>query len=308
MERKKEAGILITLGGGICWGISGCFGQFLFVEKNITAEWLVAIRLIFAGALLIMMGFAIQKGKMLEVFKNKADTKQLLIFSLLGMLMCQYTYFAAIQHSNAGTATVLQFLNPLIILAVVCVKGRRLPSRVELWAIMAALLGTFLLSTRGDIYNMSLTGTALFFGLSSALGAALYSLLSGGLMRKYGVYVVVGYGMLFAGVIMVPFVRPWNYPILWDTGTILGVLGVVVIGTAVAFSLFLKGVSLVGPFMGSLLGSIEPVTAIVVSVLFLGSVFHPVELVGFILILGTVLGLSFYSRKEENVRSQDLEA
>ncbi|KAF5076182.1 putative inner membrane transporter YicL [anaerobic digester metagenome] len=308
MERKKEAGILITLSGGICWGISGCFGQFLFVEKNITAEWLVAIRLIFAGALLIMMGFAIQKGKMLEVFKNKADTKQLLIFSLLGMLMCQYTYFAAIQHSNAGTATVLQFLNPLIILAVVCVKGRRLPSRVELWAIMAALLGTFLLSTRGDIYNMSLTGTALFFGLSSALGAALYSLLSGGLMRKYGVYVVVGYGMLFAGVIMVPFVRPWNYLILWDTGTILGVIGVVVIGTAVAFSLFLKGVSLVGPFMGSLLGSIEPVTAIVVSVLFLGSVFHPVELVGFILILGTVLGLSFYSRKEENVRSQDLEA
>lgn len=308
MERKKEAGILITLSGGICWGISGCFGQFLFVEKNITAEWLVAIRLIFAGALLIMMGFAIQKGKMLEVFKNKADTKQLLIFSLLGMLMCQYTYFAAIQHSNAGTATVLQFLNPLIILAVVCVKGRRLPSRVELWAIMAALLGTFLLSTRGDIYNMSLTGTALFFGLSSALGAALYSLLSGGLMRKYGVYVVVGYGMLFAGVIMVPFVRPWNYLILWDTGTILGVIGVVVIGTAVAFSLFLKGVSLVGPFMGSLLGSIEPVTAIVVSVLFLGSVFHPVELVGFILILGTVLGLSFYSRKEENVCSQDLEA
>lgn len=308
MERKKEAGILITLSGGICWGISGCFGQFLFVEKNITAEWLVAIRLIFAGALLIMMGFAIQKGKMLEVFKNKADTKQLLIFSLLGMLMCQYTYFAAIQHSNAGTATVLQFLNPLIILAVVCVKGRRLPSRVELWAIMAALLGTFLLSTRGDIYNMSLTGTALFFGLSSALGAALYSLLSGGLMRKYGVYVVVGYGMLFSGVIMVPFVRPWNYLILWDTGTILGVIGVVVIGTAVAFSLFLKGVSLVGPFMGSLLGSIEPVTAIVVSVLFLGSVFHPVELVGFILILGTVLGLSFYSRKEENVRSQDLEA
>ncbi|AMJ40000.1 EamA family transporter [Anaerotignum propionicum] len=299
MEGKKKAGILITLSGGICWGISGCFGQFLFVEKNITAEWLVAIRLIFAGVLLIIMGFVIQKEKMWEVFKNKADTKQLLIFSFLGMLMCQYTYFAAIQHSNAGTATVLQFLNPLIILAVVCVKGRRLPGKVELLGIMAALLGTFLLSTRGDIHNMSLTGTALFFGLSSALGAALYSLLSGDLMKKYGVYVVVGYGMLFAGIIMVPFVRPWNYPILWDLGTILGVLGVVVIGTAVAFSLFLKGVSLVGPFMGSLLGSIEPVTAIVVSVLFLGSVFHPVELVGFILILGTVFGLSFYSGKEE---------
>ncbi len=303
MEGKKKAGILITLSGGICWGISGCFGQFLFVEKNITAEWLVAIRLVFAGILLIGMGLIIQRGKMWEIFKNKADRKQLFIFSLLGMLMCQYTYFAAIQHSNAGTATVLQFLNPLIILAVVCVKGRRLPSRVEICAIIAALFGTFLLSTHGDIHTMSLTGTALFFGLSSALGAALYSLLSGSLMKKYGVYVVVGFGMLIAGIIMLPFVRPWNYKILWDSGTILGVLGVVVIGTAVAFSLFLKGVSLVGPFMGSLLGSIEPVTAIVVSLLFLGSVFHPAELVGFILILGTVFGLSFYSGKEAKEKS-----
>lgn len=307
MEGKKKAGILITLSGAICWGISGCFGQFLFVEKNITAEWLVAIRLIFAGILLIGLGLILQKGKMWEIFKNKADMKQLLIFSLFGMLMCQYTYFAAIQHSNAGTATVLQSLNPLIILGVVCVKGMRFPNKIEVAAIIAAFLGTFLLSTHGDVYNMSLTGTALFFGLASALGAALYSLLSGELMKKYGVYVVVGFAMFFAGIIMIPFVRPWNYEILWDSGTIMGVLGVVIIGTAVAFSLFLKGVSLVGPFLGSLLGNIEPVTAIIVSLLFLGSVFHPTELVGFILILGTVLGLSAYSGKEVKVKKKKIE-
>ena len=303
MAEKKKAGILITLSGGICWGISGCFGQFLFVEKQITAEWLVAIRLIFAGVLLIAMGLMIQKEKMWVVFRNKADRNRLFIFSLLGMLMCQYTYFAAIQHSNAGTATVLQSLNPLIILAVVCVKGMRLPNRVEVCAILAALAGTFLLSTRGDMHNVSLTGIALFFGLSSALGAAMYNLLSGDLMNKYGVYVVVGFGMLFAGILMVPFVRPWEYEILWDRGTIFGVLGVVVIGTAVAFSLFLKGVSMVGPFMGSLLGSIEPVTAIVVSFLFLGSDFHFVEVVGFALVLGTVFGLSLYSGKEVEEKS-----
>ncbi|MDD3394344.1 MAG: DMT family transporter [Anaerotignum sp.] len=303
MEGKK-LGIFITLSGGICWGISGCFGQYLFSEKGITAEWLVTIRLIYAGILLILMGLVLQKGKMWEVFRNKADRKQLFIFSLLGMLMCQYTYFAAIQHSNAGTATVLQSLNPLLILGVVCVKGRRFPRKVELCAIIAALLGTFLLSTHGDIHTMSLTGMALFLGLSSALGAALYNLLSGGLMQKYGVYVVVGFGMLFAGIIMLVAVRPWEFEILWDAQTILAVLGVVVIGTAVAFSLYLKGVTMVGPFMGSLLGSIEPVTAIVVSLLFLGSAFHPIELVGFILILGTVFGLSFYSGRE--VRGKEM--
>ncbi len=303
MAEKKKAGILITLSGGICWGISGCFGQFLFVEKQITAEWLVAIRLIFAGLLLIIMGLMLQKEKMWVIFKNKADRKKLFIFSLLGMLMCQYTYFAAIQHSNAGTATVLQSLNPLIILAVLCVKGMRRPNKVEIYAIAAALLGVFLLSTRGDIHTVSLTGTALFFGLSSAVGAAMYNLLSHDLMKKYGVYVVVGFGMFFAGTMMLPFVRLWEYKIMWDSQTIVGIFGVVVIGTAVAFSLFLKGVSMVGPFMGSLLGSIEPVTAVVASFLFLGSDFHLVELIGFILILGTVFGLTLYSGREAREKS-----
>lgn len=298
MDGKKKAGIFITLSGGICWGISGCFGQYLFVEKGITAEWLVTIRLILAGILLILMGFALQGQKMWEIFKNKPDRRLFYIFSMLGMLMCQYTYFAAIQHSNAGTATVLQSLNPLVVLGVVCIKEIRTPDKVEIGAICSALLGTFLISTHGDIHNMSLTGTALFFGLSSAIGAALYNLLSGGLMNKYGVYVVVGFGMLLAGIVMLPFVHPWEYEILWDRDTILAVLGVVVIGTALAFSLYLKGVSMVGPFLGSLLGSIEPVTAVTVSFLFLGSAFHSLELVGFILILGTVFGLSFYSRKD----------
>ena len=64
------------------------------------------------------------------------------------------------------------------------------------------------------------------------------------------------------------------------------------IGTAVAFSLYLKGVSIVGPFMGRLLGMIEPVVAIIVSLAFLGAKFHIMDFVGFVLILGTVVALS----------------
>lgn len=311
MEGKSKAGILVTISGAICWGFSGCFGQFLFVEKGITAEWLVTIRLVFAGILLILMGLALNKASMWDIFKDKADIKQLLLFSILGMLLVQYTYFAAIEHSNAGTATVLQSLNPLVILAVVCVKEIRFPSKLEIGAIISALLGTFLLSTHGDIHNMSLTGMALFLGLSSAVCAALYNLLAGSLMKKYGVYVVVGFGMLIAGIIMMVVAPPWKYEILWDMQTIWAVLGVVVIGTAIAFSLYLKGVSMVGPFMGSLLSSIEPVTAIVVSIVFLGSAFHPVELVGFILVLGTVFVLSYYSGREvkdRGVKDSETEA
>lgn len=215
------------------------------------------------------MGFLLTKKRMGDIWKNPVDRRQLLIFSVFGMLSCQYTYFAAIQYSNAGTATVLQSLAPLLILGVVCFKEKRWPRKMETGAIFCALLGVFLLSTHGDIHSMSITTLALVFGLGAAAGGAAYNLLSGDLLRHYGVYAVVGYAMLLAGVAMLPFVRPWSYAVPFDQGTVLATAGVVVIGTAIAFSLYLKGVSIVGPFMGSLLGMMEPITAVIVSLLFL---------------------------------------
>ena len=33
-KKKRTAGICLTLAGGICWGLSGCFGQYLFQKKG----------------------------------------------------------------------------------------------------------------------------------------------------------------------------------------------------------------------------------------------------------------------------------
>ena len=51
-KKKRTAGICLTLAGGICWGLSGCFGQYLFQKKDIAADWLVMVRLLLAGVLL----------------------------------------------------------------------------------------------------------------------------------------------------------------------------------------------------------------------------------------------------------------
>ena len=192
-KTKRTAGICLTLAGGICWGLSGCFGQYLFQKKGISAEWLVTVRLVFAGALLVLAGLILTKKRMGDVWRNGADARRLLVFSVFGMLTCQYTYFAAVQYSNAGTATVLQSLAPLLILGIVCFKEKRLPRKMETGAIFCALLGVFLISTHGNIRSMSITTVALLFGLGAAAGGAAYNLLSGDLLRHYGVYAVVGY-------------------------------------------------------------------------------------------------------------------
>lgn len=291
-------GILITVIGATCWGISGCFGQFLFQEKNITAEWLVAIRLLGAGLLLILMGFFRDGKNNISIFKNKKDTLNLVIFSFLGMLVCQYTYFAAIQYSNAGTATVLQSTSSIMILIVVCIKEKRIPNIVESIAIIGASIGVFLLATHGNINSLVITKLALIYGIGAAIGAVLYNMLATDILNKHGVYQVVGYGMLISGVAFNLLIRPWNYNISFDFEMILALLGVIIIGTAISFSCYLKGVSIIGPLKGSILGNIEPVVAIIVAVLFLNSSFDFIDFLGFTFILGTVIFLSL-KRKDE---------
>lgn len=71
----------------------------------------------------------------------------------------------AIEASNAGTATVLQYLSPILILSAVCIKEKRRPVGLELGAIGLSLLGTFVLGTHGNIHTFYITGSALFLGL-----------------------------------------------------------------------------------------------------------------------------------------------
>ena len=66
-KKKRTAGICLTLAGGICWGLSGCFGQYLFQKKDITADWLVMVRLLLAGVLLVLMGFLLTKNDVADI-------------------------------------------------------------------------------------------------------------------------------------------------------------------------------------------------------------------------------------------------
>ena len=295
VTEKKNVGILYTLSGGICWGLSGCFGQYLFQSKGITADWLVTMRLVIAGSILVLLGLCIQKKALCNIWQKPRNRKRLVLFALAGVLVSQFTYFSAVQYSNAGTATVLQSLSSVMILVIVCLREKRLQRRLETGAMICALLGVFLLSTHGDIHSMTLTQMALIFGLASAVGAVAYTVLSGNLLREYGVYAVVGFAMLVAGAVMVVFVRPWRFVIAWDMQLVLALGGVAILGTAVAYSLFLKGVSIIGPFLGSLLGTVEPITAVIISLVFLKEPFAWMDMIGFALILGTVCVLSLKS-------------
>lgn len=279
-------GAVLTIIGGTLWGFSGTCGQFLMQTKGLTSNWLVPIRLLTAGLLLLLICYLKEGKKIFNIWKK--DALGILIFGSVGMSMCQYTYFTAIGASNAGTATVLQYIGPVLILIYISLRNMQLPRWNELVAIGLAVLGTFLLATHGDPRSMVLSEQALFWGLLSAVALAVYTVQPGKMLKEYGSAVVTAWGMLIGGILLCTIFRPWSIAVTVDTTVLMGMAVVVIVGTVIAFACYMEGIRLVGPKKGSLYASVEPVSATVFSVLWMHVSFGMIDFLGFLCIISTI--------------------
>jgi drug/metabolite transporter (DMT)-like permease len=291
----RPKGMALVLFGASLWGISGTVAQYLFQYQGFSPEWLVVIRLLLSGVILLFLAHSYsgrEKQSIWGIWKNKQHVISLLLFSLLGMLAVQYTYFAAIKHSNAATATVLQYLAPAMITCYVAMVSRKLPSLKEYVAVILALIGTFFLVTQGNINNLSISGLALFWGLASAVALAFYTLQPHKLLANWGSTIVIGWGMLIGGIIFSIIHPPWRIEGNWSLTSFFAVVFIVVFGTLIAFYCYLESLKYISASETSLLACIEPLSAAILSVIWLQVSFGLVEWLGTLCIIGTIIILS----------------
>lgn len=171
---SRTKGIVLVIIGAMLWGISGTVAQYLFQKKGISPEWLVVIRLLASGLILLIYDFIIVKQDIWAIWKIKHNCLSLIVFSIIGMLGVQYTYFAAIKHGNAATATILQYLSPVIIACYLIIRSKKIPNLQQTTAIILAMVGTFLIITRGNIHAISISKLTLFWGISSAFVSSFF--------------------------------------------------------------------------------------------------------------------------------------
>ena len=289
MNHKEEIrGIACTSAGAIGWGLSGVCSQALFAEYGISSGWLTAVRMVFAGILLLLMSMRQKKMGTFAIFKNARDVLQLFLFAICGLLLCQFTFMSAIRYSNSATATVLQSLNVVLMAVLVAVHDRINLTARQMAAVALAVLGTFFIASKGHLSGLSFTGTGLGMGLLSAVGVVSYTLLAKPIICKHGSICVTGWGMLVGGIAASFATQAWKIPTGLDLRALLLLFVIVTIGTAVGFSAFLEGSKFIGPSRATLLGCLEPASSAVFSFLFLGPRFGLFEILGFSSIMATV--------------------
>lgn len=300
MKRYEIIGIILTLLGATLWGVSGTSVQFIGNFRNMNLEWLLTMRLITAGLLTVLYGWIRQGNAIFNVFRNWRDTLGLVIFGVFGMALCQYTYFRSIVIAGAGIATVLQYLAPSMIIIYLLVRYGKRPSTGEIISVILALAGTICLMGNNGFSFESFRSDVLFWGLLSAVGVAVYSVSPVRLLATYGTIPIVGFGMLLSGLVAaVLFHQPYSNA-TWDVWTVVGCFNVVFLGTIVSFNAYLEGVKRIGAVPGSILSSIEPISAAFFGWALLGNQFNWVGILGMAMIIATVIIIALEKRGQSS--------
>jgi Carboxylate/Amino Acid/Amine Transporter len=293
---STRRGMLNVLIAAVLWGSSGVCAQYIMEQSQMSSQFLTMTRLLFAGLILLMLSF-VHGDRIFRIMKNRKDALSLLFFTLVGALTVQLSFLMTIEKSNAATATVLQFLAPTIIVAWFSLVRKSRPGTLVFAAIGTSLIGTFLLVTHGNPTSLSISGGALFWGIVSAFSAAFYTTYPSQLIARYGTLPIVGWSMLLGGLMLLPFYAGQGESFVLSGNVVLAFFYLVVIGTSLTFSLYLKGAQMIGGPRASILSCAEPLSSAFLSLLLLGITFTLPDWLGTLLILSSVILISLDSRR-----------
>lgn len=294
---KQLKGAILTINGGVFWGLSGSVGQYLFTVQRMDSRWLVPIRLFVSGVILLAFGAIKYGSRVLSPWRGRRNLIELLIYGVAGVSMSQFFYFATIQYSSAGIGTILQDLSPVMVLLCVCAASRRLPKAREAFAIILALAGVFLIMTHGEIGTLAVPIRALVTGILCAACVTIYNTVPKRLMRSFPISILQAWAFLCGGTFLAIVFRVWQYRYVPNAAGLAGIATVILLGNIFAFTSYMTGLNLIGAEKAILYGFSEPVSAALISTLFLNSPFTLWDAAGFAAVFLMMILISIRPKK-----------
>lgn len=300
-RQNRNIGFFFVITGATFWGVGGTVAQKLFQDFQIDVEWLVTARLLIAGSLLLLIQYLTRDRKQIvEVWKNKPNAFQLLVFGLFGMLAVQYTYMASIDHGNAAVATLLQYQAPIMIIVYLLIRKQMQLRQKDFITVFLSLSGCFLLLTNGSLSTLSVPAPAIIWGILSGVALAFYTLYAASLLAYFDSLVIVGWAMIIGGMSLSFVHPPWKMDFLsLPLEGYVYLIFVIIFGTMIAFWFFIESLHSLSPKETSLIGSLEPVAAVLTTVFWLQEPFGSFQWIGTACIIAMILFMAMSKEKEQ---------
>ena len=290
LKGTKSLSTICVLLSGVLWGIIAIFVDGL-KRVGFSSVQCAAIRCIFTSALLLII-ILITDAKSLKI-----QPKDLLVFACsgaFGISVFSLCYFKAI-HILGGASVPSLLLNtaPIFVLIIASIFFKEKITGKKIIALVLSLIGVACVSgVIGSSAGVSFEG--VIFGVLSGLGYALYSVFTKSVAKKYSPLVINFYSFLFAMLIVAPASGIFTKFTSLFTVEALGFsAGLVILCTVLPFLLYSFGLKNLPVGAVSVMAMLDPITATVVGLAFMGEGVTVFKIIGIICVLAgiTILNL-----------------
>jgi len=293
---SSKLGYLYVSLAAVLWATAGSAAKFLF-NRGMTPYQLIQLRvtLAFFGLLIWLAG---RDRQLLKI-----AAKDLFYFMLLGILgigAAQFFYLFAISKIKVAAAILLHYTGPIFVALYAAIFRHQKLSRNILLALWGTVAGCFLVVGAYNLDLLSMNRSGIVGGLLAAVAFATYTLLSEYGMQKYSPWTILLYGLLFAtlawNVLHPPLEALLRFyaPAEW-----IWILFIAICGTILPFGLYFEGINRIRSTHASITATLEPITAGVISAVFLGEMLSPLQMIGGMLVIASIILLQWKRDRDD---------
>lgn len=289
---QTSKGLVVAVVAAASFGLSGAFIKPL-LESGWSPAAAVTARVLIGGVVLAPFAILALRGRWAALWRGRW---RLLGMALIGVAGTQVLYFAAIERIPVGTAILIEYLAPVVLVLFVWARSRRAPKAVVLAGSAVAIAGLLMVVSPGGGRPLDVVGVAL--AVTAMLGCAGYyviaarpadglppvALAAGGLLAGGVALLAVSATGLLPFVVSTRDVELFGHPAPWWIP--LAVVGV--LATALAYASGITAAGMLGSRLGSFAGLLEVVAATFYAWLLLGESLDALQLLGGVLILGGI--------------------
>ena len=303
-EKKKKRitinGIFYAAISSTSFGFSPLFSLAL-IGAGLSDFDILSYRWLIAGTVLMIYAFCKKKSLCLNSFD---EAWKIVLLSILRALT-SVTLLIGYVNISSGIASTINFMYPVIVtLCMVLFFGEK-RSLIDYLAIAASIFGVYLLASGDSIMvEGGNTKLGLTCSLISAFSfAAYYIVMKQVKADKIEVVKFTTWIMMLSAVYFIigAFISDGKLTIVTDARSWLNILGLGLWSTMVSNITGVKGNRRIGPTMTSILGALQPVTAVVLGVLFLNEHLYARSLTGCIIILVAVTIIVLHQKNRKHI-------
>lgn len=305
-DRHDKMRRRITLNGVFYASISSAsFGfsplfSIALIAAGLSNFDILSYRWLTAAAVLIIYAFF--KGKSLRLTSFSEAWKVILLSALRALT--SITLLIGYANIASGIASTINFMYPVIVAFCMMIFFGEQKSWVTFGAIILAILGVYLMASGdGLIVEGGNTVLGLTCSLISALSfAAYYIVMKRAKADKIESVKFTTWVMMLCAVYFIAggLITDGSISIVTDGKSWLYILGLGLWATMVSNFTGVKAVRRIGPTLTSILGALQPLTAVILGALFLDEHLGLKAIAGIVLIMAAVIIIVLHTNRKKH--------